>query len=660
MKNGGSCEFNGSNRKNMNCSLRSVICSVLLFVNLFTQAQYAFKEYAVPEKIASRYDFSPDGNHTRLTNYAKLTKKDFNAFSQTCIYNKYNVFISGRVYLEWNEVENYLNAVLTRILPDSLKNKLHAYPYRSTASNAFTLPDGSIFVNIGLLSEMDDEAQLAVILGHEAAHYIHHDHHFSHKKNLESVRINGDNEKELMQFENAHENREQEKAADFLGFELAKDAGYNISSAVPLFQTMNYSDIMDERKKRKSRLTLLKPDRQKTEELLQTHPELKDRIEYLLSYSKKIAIKEANRFIVVDENNFLMLTNVAKHQNLAILMENSLYKRCIQFALVYHLADPEGIEPLYFLAEALRRFIYTDVKMEDAGFLTDDDHSGAFGPSEGIFQDLTRLFVDSIKYQRIKNNLHGEYESAPGTYKQAFDFFIKKAIKKNSIESYLTLALAAEDSVDFRKNIRTYLQFPNAVYNEYAQALLSNELETLLKNNTKEMVLCSSIDFVKLNRNEAVVQYEKSEKESEKFFDALSQSVKLYSQKEVVSINSLIYADFAMAQKINNCTSAMIYAYHPLESKVKTESYYNIKKQKDVNIFIISPEYWMFFKENKLRSLEFYHAVSINSKRGENFRVNYYSYNTSHLFPTSSKRILEVGKLNPKEYSVLFKRCTGE
>jgi predicted Zn-dependent protease len=39
--------------------------------------------------------------------------------------------------------------------------------------NAFALPNGSIYVNAGLVARMENEAQLATVLAHEGAHFIH-------------------------------------------------------------------------------------------------------------------------------------------------------------------------------------------------------------------------------------------------------------------------------------------------------------------------------------------------------------------------------------------------------------------------------------------------------------------------------------------------------
>ena len=49
---------------------------------------------------------------------------------------------------------------------------MHVRIYDSTELNAFALPNGSIYFNIGLLARIENEAQLATILAHEAAHFI--------------------------------------------------------------------------------------------------------------------------------------------------------------------------------------------------------------------------------------------------------------------------------------------------------------------------------------------------------------------------------------------------------------------------------------------------------------------------------------------------------
>ena len=72
-------------------------------------------------------------------------------------------------------LDAYLNRVGTAIVADKkLENvewKFRAL--RDPVPNAFALPNGSIYINTGLLALLDDENQLAAVLAHEVTHVSH-------------------------------------------------------------------------------------------------------------------------------------------------------------------------------------------------------------------------------------------------------------------------------------------------------------------------------------------------------------------------------------------------------------------------------------------------------------------------------------------------------
>jgi len=79
-------------------------------------------------------------------------------------------------------VQAYVNKVGRKLIPEYQKkmsdkndNKIHFrfYVVDNPVFNAFAFPDGSIFVNTGLLATIKNEAQLAAVLGHEIAHVTH-------------------------------------------------------------------------------------------------------------------------------------------------------------------------------------------------------------------------------------------------------------------------------------------------------------------------------------------------------------------------------------------------------------------------------------------------------------------------------------------------------
>lgn len=64
----------------------------------------------------------------------------------------------------------YLQEVLDRMFPE-FAGTLRVRVLKSSVLNAFCLPNGSIYVNRGLIARFDNEAQLASVLAHEASHF---------------------------------------------------------------------------------------------------------------------------------------------------------------------------------------------------------------------------------------------------------------------------------------------------------------------------------------------------------------------------------------------------------------------------------------------------------------------------------------------------------
>ena len=69
----------------------------------------------------------------------------------------------------------YVNAVARRLLPEGFALTgldIEVRIVRNRSLNAFALPHGALYVHSGILARMENEAQLATVLGHEMAHVI--------------------------------------------------------------------------------------------------------------------------------------------------------------------------------------------------------------------------------------------------------------------------------------------------------------------------------------------------------------------------------------------------------------------------------------------------------------------------------------------------------
>ncbi|HEX9409424.1 MAG TPA: M48 family metalloprotease [Methylomirabilota bacterium] len=71
-------------------------------------------------------------------------------------------------------LEDYLASVAARLVPEEAQEAGAPAPriavFRDPALNAFAMPNGKIYVHTGLLSRVENESQLSMILGHEMTH----------------------------------------------------------------------------------------------------------------------------------------------------------------------------------------------------------------------------------------------------------------------------------------------------------------------------------------------------------------------------------------------------------------------------------------------------------------------------------------------------------
>lgn len=70
------------------------------------------------------------------------------------------------------ELTAYVQGVMDKLFPE-FDGRLRVRILKSPYLNAFALPNGSIYINQGLLSRFQNEAQLATVLAHEGVHFTH-------------------------------------------------------------------------------------------------------------------------------------------------------------------------------------------------------------------------------------------------------------------------------------------------------------------------------------------------------------------------------------------------------------------------------------------------------------------------------------------------------
>ena len=206
-----------------------------------------------------------------------------NAFIPSDIEVEPNTLYKGEIkmgaltYKIHNDIrlQGYLNIVGKKILPDYVKTQefkdRHGINFRfyvidNPIPNAYAYPNGMVFIHTGLLKIIENEAQLAIVLGHEISHVTHEHAAQRHvtKKLLGSNLIKDakDKAKELLNKGNNGTldivintvgeavlatkpeelsnlfHKDHESQADRVGLMYAYDAGYDIREGASFWRKM--------------------------------------------------------------------------------------------------------------------------------------------------------------------------------------------------------------------------------------------------------------------------------------------------------------------------------------------------------------------------------------------------------------------------------------
>jgi predicted Zn-dependent protease len=161
---------------------------------------------------------------------------------------------SGLLYRD-PEIETYLNDVAARLSANSVDPEI---PFKikiisDPGLNAFAFPNGIIYVHSGLLSRIENEAQLAALLAHEMTHCTHRhtlrfmlgrkdspDRRAAAQRSLEQIAMFRDLIRVLgvngpIAAESGY-TREFEAEADRVGLDLMAKAGYDPRQVLNLFE----------------------------------------------------------------------------------------------------------------------------------------------------------------------------------------------------------------------------------------------------------------------------------------------------------------------------------------------------------------------------------------------------------------------------------------
>jgi hypothetical protein len=276
---------------------------------------------------------------------------------------------SGSVLFNDN-VSLYLDLVLQEILkpyPD-LKKKIHVYAVKSASVNAFTTNNGLIFVNLGLLSRLENEAQLAFILSHEVVHYQKKHVINSYVTNFEIDKGRDYRKLSVSEkgFAKSSYSKERESEADLDGAMIFNKSIYTTDSIDKVFDVLKLADFPlywgDFRKDFFEKGKYIFPDSLALKEIKSheidenyddsnsSHPNIKKRRE---AVQKKLRAKEGE-YYGVSKSRFKLSRKIARYELCRQLLLEHRFIESLALAMSLQTDDPGSS----YLRETIAKAFY--------------------------------------------------------------------------------------------------------------------------------------------------------------------------------------------------------------------------------------------------------------------------------------------------------------
>lgn len=382
-----------------------LITTLILYINIYSQETLDFIPTPInKQKVEAYLKLSEEYTEWQKENYTGDFKKDYKEFLKERSAKLKEIY--GTVLVN-SEYKNYIEELISYIKSknNSIQDiEIRPYIVTSEEVNAYNTGEGSIFINLGLFSTLNNEEELVFILGHEISHQVI-EHQYNGINNYYSTMYGNEVQEKLKeikkskfnkgrQIENVyketllnfrHHSREAESEADSFSFELLKNTDYNISTSIKALHQLAVSDseyfnmvdllkanfnftefpFKDQWLKSVASISdkmLLKLSKE-LKDSLSTHPNSKLRYEHLLEKSKDLQTNKTTNFTINNEL-FNKIKSVAKYENINYLIKNKNISKALYLTLI---AQNEG-DKNQFITKSLLNCL-------DTIYLTKKDHT---------------------------------------------------------------------------------------------------------------------------------------------------------------------------------------------------------------------------------------------------------------------------------------------
>jgi hypothetical protein len=537
----------------------------------------------------------------------------------TCLYAGQNAYLIDRyisswaIYHDWRDLEEYLNEILSKIIPVELAadTMIHVYIAKGGDLNAFMLPAGQLIVTIGIFDDVNDEATIAAIMAHELAHY-----YLKHTLQFYIANETGKFDLGLVQNDKVSEKYsvKQELQADSLAMRWLQRSDYNIIGLMNAFDILALYD-------RNS--VCRSVDHWQPEE--SDHPVAGDRHSSLVNYYNKFR-EEPGELFLVDKEKFQKYKEAARPEILKCFLDNFNYDECCEKSFKFHLFDPGNTLYIRYIMESIRRNCYGDFEHWNALFITDryfdTIHDNTIKVKRKMTDPVVKTFNTAIipmsqdQVAAIKAKFYWDGEIRFKTYEEAFNYFYLLSQKLNDREGILLNALSfTRDTVSRNMFLRKYLSFQNIEKRQFAADLLTGQLEQKLPAKTL-LVFSGFGTIIRLGKDEIPVVYDEMDirGDMQLILDSIAKNNPDVIPLYLPALRKDHLNDYFLFQKLMNFSFG-----------------YNFSRGEKREPYVVEPKYLELFNKYGVNEIKFLNCSYFEDRKAEKLLDGYWSVMNSKV-----------------------------
>ncbi|HEX7845668.1 MAG TPA: M48 family metallopeptidase [Chitinophagaceae bacterium] len=407
------------------------IAAQVISVHTFQKDDSLLKKTFYDESLRKKKLLIASAEKKLAADYKKIYDEQFDAITDIW---------KGSRPITSADAHSYLQAVVKKITaanPEISGTDARVVFSRDWWPNAFSMGDGTIVINAGLLIYLNNEAELAFIVGHELAHYYLEHTPQAIKKYVETInseayqselkrlskteyRVNQQLEQmaKAIAFNSHGHRRDRESEADRYAFMFMKKAGFDCNAIrsclnlldkvddsvfhqSPKLETVfSFDDYFFKKRwvqKESSIFSELKEDNsplsEKEKDSLKTHPDCSKRIAML--EDSMLASGNTGKQFAVDEKAFSKLKKEFILEMTEQCFREKKLSRNLYYSLMLLQTEEHKAYAVYSIARCLNE-IYVSQRDHKLGLMVDVESKGYREEYNLLLRMLSKLRLEEI------------------------------------------------------------------------------------------------------------------------------------------------------------------------------------------------------------------------------------------------------------------------